>query len=347
MDNSVMNDPNMDDEKSGAGRDKSYRPRRARSGNPPPFQLTDRDREIILQVAEYRFLNSDHIRCLVMGSSKNITTRLKALFEHGYLDRPECQYNTYRPGGGSAPIAYALANRGAQCLNETEADGVRSISLASRQVSRQRVGWTHKNKSVGRPFLEHALAIADFAVGLKQSVAKSSNVNLIEGDALIARLPDETRAFKKPWRLNVPVIYGGTRIPIGVEPDYAFSLHLPKAKRRAYFLVEIDRGTMPVERFDLKQTSILRKILAYQTLWQSKAHHAQFGWRNFRVLFVSTSAERVENMIASMNANALTKDSPLFYFADKQSLYEKGNLLAEPFLDCYGNEQQLLPRKWM
>ena len=324
----------MDDLKSRSSRSKSYRPRRARSGNPPPFQLTDRDREIIRHVAEYRFLNSDHIRRLVEGSSKNITTRLKALYEHQYLDRPECQYDTYRPGGGSAPIAYALADRGAQCLNETEADGIR-------------FSWTHKNKSVGRPFLEHTLAIADFAVGLKQSVAKLDHVDLIEGDALIAKLPDKTRAFKKPWRLNVPVIHVGTRMPIGVEPDYAFSLHLPKAKRRVYFLVEIDRGTMPVERFDLKQTSILRKFLAYQTLWQSKAHNAHFGWRNFRVLFVTTSQERVENMITSMNANALTKNSPLFYFADKQSLYEKGDLLSKPFLDCYSNEQYLLPKKWM
>ena len=139
MDDSVMDNP-----KSGAGRYKSYRPRRARSGNPPPFQLTDRDREIILHVAEYRFLNSDHIRRLVEGSSKNITTRLKALYEHGYLDRPECQYDTYRPGGGSAPIAYALADRGAQCLNETERDGVSSSRLACRPAC-----WTHKNKSCG------------------------------------------------------------------------------------------------------------------------------------------------------------------------------------------------------
>ena len=88
------------------------------------------------------FLNSDHIRRLVIGSPKNVTTRLKALFEHRYLDRPECQYDTYRPGGGSSYIAYALADRGARLLADAPSPDKRSYL-------------THKNKSVGRPFLEH------------------------------------------------------------------------------------------------------------------------------------------------------------------------------------------------
>ena len=149
----------------------------------------------------------------------------------------------------------------------------------------------------------------------------SEHVELIDGDELVAGFPEETQRLKKPFHLNVPVIHRGGRIAVGVEPDYAFSLYLPKVRRRAFFLVEVDRGTMPVERFDLKQTSILRKLLAYQAMWKSKRHTQHFGWRKFRVLFVTTSHERVENVIASMNAYSQTKDSPLFLFADKQSLY--------------------------
>ena len=82
----------------------TYRPRRVRSGHPPPFQVTKRDVEILRQVARHRFLNSEQIRRLIPGSDKNITNRLKALFEHGLLDRPDCQYDFYRPGGGSKPL---------------------------------------------------------------------------------------------------------------------------------------------------------------------------------------------------------------------------------------------------
>jgi hypothetical protein len=59
------------------------------------------------------------------------------------------------------------------------------------------------------------------------------------------------------------VICKSSRHAIGIEPDSAFSLGFPAAGRRAYFLVEIDRGTMPVERSDITQSSMLRKFLAY------------------------------------------------------------------------------------
>ena len=111
-------------------------------------------------------------------------------------------------------------------------------------------------------------------------------------------------------------------------------------------MVEVDRGTMPVERFDLRQTSILRKLLAYQTLWKSKMHQQHFGWKNFRVLFVTTSLERAENMIASLNSYGQTQNSPLFLFADKHSLYSDDDMLSQSWLDSYGNGQKLLPGKW-
>ena len=129
---------------------------------------------------------------------------------------------------------------------------------------------------------------------------------------------------------------------VGVEPDYPFALSLPKTKRRAFFLAEVDRGTMPVERHDLKYSSILRKLLAYQHLWKSKAHSAHFGSRNFRVLIVTTSAERVENMRACVNAHSLLKGSPLFLFADKDNLFA-GDILAADWQDGAGNRHRLLP----
>lgn len=313
-------------------RPQSYRPRRARSDNPRPFQLTLRDIEIIHLVAKYRFLNSDHIRKLVKGSHKNITNRLKSLFEHGFLDRPECQYDTYRLGGGTSPLAYALADKGAHLLaNECE----------YRELTRH--GWSTKNKSAGRPFLKHTLAIADFATSLQLAITSRGGVQLIDSDALVKAFPMNTQELSKPYRLSIPVIHQGTRSDIGIEPDYAFALYLPQMKKRAHFLVEIDRGTMPVLRRDLKQSSILRKLLAYQSMWKMKRHTAHFGWQNFRVLFVTTNAERVENMIEATNTNSQTKGSPLFLFADKLELNEN-NLLLDKWNNLNGISQSLLPK---
>jgi protein involved in plasmid replication-relaxation len=307
----------------------SYRPRRVRSGRPPPFQVTERDIDIIRLVARYRFLGAHHLRRLVSGSDKNITNRLKALFEHRYLDRPQCQYDYYRPGGGSSPIAYALADRGA-CL------------LAQSTKQGQRAAWTNKNNQVGRPFLEHTLAIADLAVALNAAIQNEDDLELVDGNFLLDLLPEETRNLQKPYRLNVPVVHHGTRHDIGVEPDYAFTLVFPRDRRRAFFLAEVDRGTMPIERHDLKQTSILRKLLAYQTLWKAKRHHSHFGWRNFRVLFVTESNERADNMRTAMNSHALTKGSPLFLFTSKDDLYAD-NILAHEWHDGEGKRHRLKP----
>lgn len=311
--------------------EKPFRPKRVRSGAPLPFQITKRDIEIVRFVAKYRFLNSDHIRRLVQGSAKNITNRLKLLFEHELLDRPECQYGYYRPGGGSEHIVYGVSDKGTKLLADNDA-----------QTSSKRSSWAHKNRSVGHPHLKHTLAISDFAVSLRLSVRHHNDVDLADGDRLLSSFPTETRALNKPYRLNTSVTHQGMHTAVGVEPDYAFSLYLTELKCRAFFLVEIDRGTMPIERSNLRQTSILRKLLAYQSIWQSKQHQQHFGWRNFRVLFVTTSAERVENMITSMNKHAHTRQSPIFLFTDKQSLYT-GDMLAYEWQDGAGVTHRLIP----
>ncbi|MGH1407415.1 MAG: replication-relaxation family protein [Rhodomicrobiaceae bacterium] len=310
----------------------SYRPRRVRSDNPPPFQLTRRDIKMIHLVAKYRFLNSDQIRKLVKGSHKNITNRLKTLFEYGYLDRPDCQFETYRLGGGTSPLVYALTDKGAHLLaNECE----------YRELTRH--GWSAKNKSAGRPFLKHTLAIADFVTSLQLAISNRDDVQLIDSEALENAFPMNTQELSKPYRLNISVIHQGTRSDIGLEPDYAFALYLPQMQKRAHFLVEIDRGTMPVLRRDLKQSSVLRKLLAYQSMWKMKRHTVHFGWQNFRVLFVTTNTERVENMIEATNSNSQTEGSPLFLFADKPELNEN-NLLLDKWNNLNGIRQSLLPK---
>ncbi len=73
---------------------------------------------------------------------------------------------------------------------------------------------------------------------------------------------------------------------------------------RANFLVEIVRDAMTTPwpsraRSGLGVSSILRKLLAYQALWHTKGHESQWGWINFRVLFVTEGRERMEHMLAS------------------------------------------------
>src|SRR5438045_8807998 len=87
------------------------RPRFRRWSEPPAFRLTDDDVEIVRQLARHRFLRSTHIAALVGRSVDRTNDRLSKLFHAGYLDRPRAQLDYY-PTAGSAPIVYALADRG-------------------------------------------------------------------------------------------------------------------------------------------------------------------------------------------------------------------------------------------
>ena len=191
--------------------------------------------------------------------------------------------------------------------------------------------------------MEHTLAISDFAVGLSIAVAANPDVDLCDGPALLARLPATSREAAKPYRLSVPVIFKSARHTIGIEPDFAFSLGFPLAGRRAFFLVEIDRGTMPVERSDIRQSSMLRKFLTYSAAWRSKLHTQTFGWRNFRVLVVTGNAERAQNMRDVLQQHVGGRGSPLFWFADAPAL-KMDNTLEHVWIDGEGHERRLLPR---
>src|SRR4051794_38118035 len=93
----------------------------------------------------------------------------------------------------------------------------------------------------------------------------------------------------------------------------------PENRRRAFFFLEADRGTMPVVRKGLRQTSFLRKLLAYRETWRQGVHKARLGIPNFRVLTVTASRERVEHLVEACRSLA-GGGSRLFFFKDQESL---------------------------
>src|SRR6266550_718221 len=134
------------------------RPRFRRAAEPPPFRLTEDDVEIVRVVARYRLIRSTHIAALVGRSLDRTNDRLMRLFHAGYVDRPRAQLDRF-PTSGTAPMIYALADRGARLLCNRE-------GIACRGGE-----WSRKNREAGRPFIEHQIAIVDFHVRLERAVA--------------------------------------------------------------------------------------------------------------------------------------------------------------------------------
>lgn len=298
------------------------RPRFRRATEAPAFRLTNDDVTIVRMLARHRFLRSTHIALLVGRSLSRTNDRLHKLFHAGYIDRPRAQLDYY-PTSGSAPMVYALADRGARLLIERE-----GLSFTNLE-------WSRKNREVGRPFIEHQLEIMDFAVALQGATYGREDVRLIHPEELIAGFPDQSPK-RDPFKLTTQVSQRGVLHEIGVVPDFAFGLKFPDGSRRC-FLVEIDRGTMPIVRSDVRQTSFERKMRAYLSAHGARQHERQFGWKTFRVLTITTDANRLKSMHDALAKIHLPNSigAPLFLFATCDQ-FTGTDPLAHPWLDGTG-----------
>jgi DNA-binding Lrp family transcriptional regulator len=289
-------------------------PRFRRASEPPAFRLTDDDVEIVRQLARHRFLRSTHIAILVGRSLDRTNDRLSRLFHAGYIDRPRAQLDYY-PTSGSAPLVYALADRGARLL--IERDGIEFAN----------VEWSRKNREAGRPFIAHQLAIVDFYVALQNAVRVRADVRLIGPDEIVAAFPDRRSNARNPFSFKVKVSQRGIVRERGIIPDLVFGLALPDRSRR-YFMVEIDRGTMPIARSNVMQTSFEQKMRAYLAAYAARQHE-QFGWKSFRVLTVTTDQRRMQSMTEALRTLRVrhSAGAGLFLFATADGLRSSDPLL--------------------
>ena len=258
--------------------------------------------------------------------------RLQLLFHHGYLDRPPMQLDWY--ARGSEPLVYALGNRGAEIL---EAGG---------GVKRGGVRWDTKNRNVSRVFLHHTLVVAEVMVAFEAACRSREGVQFIPPEEVLAGAPAGTRRLRLPFRWQVEVRWGGKPHHLGIEPDRIFGLRFegePENRRHAFFFLEADRGTMPVVRKGLAQTSFLRKLLAYQETWRQGIHRSHLGIRNFRVLTVTTNRERVKHFEA-VGHSLVEGGSRLFLFTDQKSL-SRGDILAHEWVNGRGERDLLIPKE--
>jgi hypothetical protein len=168
-------------------------------------------------------------------------------------------------------------------------------------------------------------------VPFEVSVRERDDLRLITDDELIRSSPEETQRRRNPYKWSVEAKLGesGKRQYLSLVPDAMFGFHFLSGEREGqacFFVLEADRGTMPVMRKSLKQTSFYRKLLTYYHAWKQKRHSQTYGWKAFRVLTVTNSPERVETMMEAVNDMTAGRGSNLFYFVDFPALSRDGPL---------------------
>lgn len=106
----------------------------------------------------------------------------------------------------------------------------------------------------------------------------------------------------------------------------ADGLFTVQAKGQEYaFLLETDRGTTTCRRME-------RKLVGYYHWWQQDGPQTRFGVNNIRVLIITTSDKRMENLREkALNVRNDRKGSRLFWFStqDKVNLQEPTTVLDD------------------
>lgn len=117
-----------------------------------------------------------------------------------------------------------------------------------------------------------------------------------------------------------------------------FGLEYASGGRKTYrfFALEADRATMPVVRSSLRQTSYLKKILAYREIAARQIYQSQLGLPNLLVLTV-TITDRHRDSIVQL-VQELTGGSKMFLFKTMSSL---GDFQSAP-----SPSPQLLTTPW-
>lgn len=245
-----------------------------------PFRLQERDVELLRLLADYRFLDTYQIASLQPRGLRNLRRRLQYLFHAGLVDRPPRQHDLLKP---PMPMVYGLANKGADTLAQV------------LEIDRAKIDWQTKNKEAGLPYIDHTLMIANFRATLTlalQSSDRSHLVNWKQGPDLKATLKVKGHAM-------------------AVVPDGFFTLE--SKGRLEHFLLEADRSTMTTSRY-------FGKLRAYWLWWKTGGHQRKFGIPRFRVLTLTTSEKRKENLRRlAKDADDGKRGSPMFLFACNKS----------------------------
>jgi hypothetical protein len=307
---------------------KAKRPKRPtferlrRAKDRPPFSLTEDDIDILSAHGCHRVIDSDQLRRL-FNRKRNLLHRLHCLYHHGYILRPKAQKPTpaFREKGDGAgrPVQSVLSRKGKVVLAERRGVPGHTFDALAAKGS-----------------LEHERGTTEVMLRLELGAGERK---LEWWHEMAPSFP--AHRDRKGDRVRVKVLWKARSYTLWLRPDRIVSVIDPKKTqekaRRAFFL-EKDRGTMPLERTDLLQSSILRKLVGYSKFYSDRKYEDCFAFRGIRWLFVTETKQRADNMRAlyrkynTPQYRGLLGPQRLFWFCDMATIKAHDNLFDVPWL---------------
>jgi hypothetical protein len=278
-----------------------------RPEEPRQIRITPRDTALLQNIARFRLASTAQLALLDGGSAQNVSRALLALWENGYVERPEAQVASRLLEEGSRPTIYCLSRKGAHLLREGGFD-----------VKRRLLDGIDKERDAGWRFVEHTISITGFFVALEVAGRRRTDVRILERAEILEDAPRTKR--ERQVRVEASIRLDGVLKRNAVMPDALFGLRF-NDEEESYFMLEIDRGEMPVERYkNTQRTYFAKKMLTYYEANRQERHVHDLGLPNFRVLTVTTTPERVDRMLSALNGITEGRGSNMFLFADIMKL---------------------------
>ncbi|HEX2897450.1 MAG TPA: replication-relaxation family protein [candidate division Zixibacteria bacterium] len=266
------------------------------------FRMTERDGDVLLSIYKHRFLTITQIQRMHFPSMQTAYRRIRLLKQQELLSDftiPNIEESIITVSRrGLVEVAGLL--------------GVDMKELSSTET---------KSKPKDYYFMRHFLAINDFRIQLDlDSSAAGIKVLGFIPDYLGERTPQG--GVSRYIRDVVCDIEKG-REEVSHTPDGVFVLE--REDKAALFFLEIDRGTEGISHPEKGVFKAIRFYTNYLISGQYQRYSKDFNkesFKGFRVLFVTTSRERIENIRQSISGLEAPIKSKLFVWL---STFEKLN----------------------
>jgi hypothetical protein len=224
------------------------------------LKLTERDQRLLTDLYIHRAMSRSQLQALYFGSVARCNTRLRQLFDHGFVRRI---FDNQAPYGTEAVYwvgrcAYPL--------------------LASRFGASQASVREQCHRAATPHFLAHTLASVDFYVSLRSSTASRSDTTLVNW------LPESLCRHEYRYRE-----VGDPRWRVAVfKPDAYFRIRLSGGLTADCF-VEIDLGHTSAANFR-------GKLAMYERYFVTGTFELTYGSREAILLVVTTGTDRVRHL---------------------------------------------------
>ena len=264
--------------------------------NPKKVEVTPFVLDLFQEIDYHGLMRTYHIfETFPTQNKTNLYVKLGRLFDHKYLGRENAfDYRKHRKRG-SLPLFYWLRPKAKYELAKANRPYTGKMDYDPPPPALQN--------------LEHDLAVTTFMVKVKMYCLRHS-LRFISHYEILENAPPETQAKigKKddsPFKFVVKAEYNGKVYEkITATPDKVFGIER-QDMRRGYFFPELCMGLgQPHSRPTPSASSVRKKHVVYDAVFDHGLHRKQLNIPNFRVPFITTKGiDHAKNIIQETRIN--------------------------------------------